>query len=47
MTVREDHLNFLSVGHGGMVFSLADVAFSAWLRMLPATAPSPSTPIWY
>ena len=28
MTVREDQLNFLSVGHGGMVFSLADVAFS-------------------
>lgn len=28
MEVREDHLNFLSVGHGGMVFSLADVAFS-------------------
>jgi len=28
MQVRDDHLNFLSVGHGGMVFSLADVAFS-------------------
>jgi acyl-CoA thioesterase len=28
MTVREDHVNFLGVGHGGMVFSLADCAFS-------------------
>lgn len=26
--VGEDHLNFLGVGHGGMVFSLADCAFS-------------------
>lgn len=28
MLVRPDHLNFLEVGHGGMVFSLADCAFS-------------------
>ena len=28
MTVGPDHLNFLEVGHGGMVFSLADCAFS-------------------
>lgn len=28
MTVGKDHLNFLGVGHGGMVFSVADVAFS-------------------
>ncbi len=28
MPVRADHLNFLGVGHGGMVFSLADCAFS-------------------
>jgi acyl-CoA thioesterase len=28
MTVGEDHVNFLGVGHGGMVFSLADCAFS-------------------
>lgn len=26
--VTEDHANFLGVGHGGMVFSLADCAFS-------------------
>jgi acyl-CoA thioesterase len=26
--VQEQHLNFLEVGHGGMVFSLADCAFS-------------------
>lgn len=28
LTVEEHHLNFLGVGHGGMVFSLADCAFS-------------------
>ncbi|MGH8953197.1 MAG: PaaI family thioesterase [Acidimicrobiia bacterium] len=28
MTVGPEHLNFLEVGHGGMVFSLADCAFS-------------------
>lgn len=28
LDVTEDHLNFLAVGHGGMVFSLADCAFS-------------------
>ena len=28
MDVRPQHLNFLSVGHGGAVFSLADCAFS-------------------
>lgn len=28
LDVREDHTNFLGVGHGGMVFSLADCAFS-------------------
>lgn len=28
MEVAEDHLNFLAVGHGGAVFSLADCAFS-------------------
>lgn len=28
MTVTERHTNFLGVGHGGMVFSLADCAFS-------------------
>lgn len=28
LEVRPDHLNFLDVGHGGMVFSLADCAFS-------------------
>ena len=28
LDVEERHLNFLSVGHGGMVFSLADCAFS-------------------
>lgn len=28
LEVRPDHLNFLDVGHGGVVFSLADCAFS-------------------
>ncbi len=28
LEVGPDHLNFLGVGHGGMVFSLADCAFS-------------------
>jgi acyl-CoA thioesterase len=28
MTVGTEHTNFLGVGHGGMVFSLADCAFS-------------------
>jgi acyl-CoA thioesterase len=28
MVVEPEHLNFLEVGHGGMVFSLADCAFS-------------------
>lgn len=28
LEVGEAHLNFLDVGHGGMVFSLADCAFS-------------------
>lgn len=28
MTVNETHTNFLGGGHGGMVFSLADCAFS-------------------
>lgn len=28
MEVKAEHLNFLGVGHGGMVFSLADCAFS-------------------
>ncbi|HJS72595.1 MAG TPA: hotdog fold thioesterase [Acidimicrobiia bacterium] len=28
MNVGEAHTNFLGVGHGGMVFSLADCAFS-------------------
>ncbi len=28
LTVQRSHLNFLEVGHGGMVFSLADCAFS-------------------
>lgn len=28
LEVGHDHLNFLQVGHGGMVFSLADCAFS-------------------
>jgi acyl-CoA thioesterase len=28
MTVGDHHVNFLGVGHGGMVFSLADCAFS-------------------
>ena len=28
LEVRPEHLNFLDVGHGGMVFSLADCAFS-------------------
>ena len=28
LDVEERHLNFLGVGHGGMVFSLADCAFS-------------------
>jgi acyl-CoA thioesterase len=28
MEVGPDHLNFLQVGHGGMIFSLADCAFS-------------------
>lgn len=28
MEVKPEHLNFLEVGHGGMVFSLADCAFS-------------------
>jgi len=28
LDVGPDHLNFLDVGHGGMVFSLADCAFS-------------------
>lgn len=28
LEVGDDHQNFLGVGHGGMVFSLADCAFS-------------------
>lgn len=28
MEVRPEHLNFLGVGHGGVMFSLADCAFS-------------------
>jgi acyl-CoA thioesterase len=28
MQILGDHLNFLGVGHGGVVFSLADCAFS-------------------
>jgi acyl-CoA thioesterase len=28
LDVRPDHLNFLELGHGGMVFSLADCVFS-------------------
>ncbi len=28
LVVTAEHLNFLEVGHGGMVFSLADCAFS-------------------
>lgn len=28
LQVTDDHTNFLGVGHGGMVFSLADCAFS-------------------
>jgi acyl-CoA thioesterase len=28
MDVTSDHLNFLGIGHGGVVFSLADCAFS-------------------
>lgn len=28
LEVNESHLNFLGVGHGGMVFSLADCVFS-------------------
>lgn len=28
LDVKETHTNFLGVGHGGMVFSLADCAFS-------------------
>lgn len=28
MVVGEPHVNFLGVGHGGVVFSLADCAFS-------------------
>lgn len=28
MEVRDEHLNFLGVGHGGVMFSLADCAFS-------------------
>ena len=28
LDVTDDHANFLGVGHGGMVFSLADCAFS-------------------
>lgn len=28
MEVRAEHLNFLAVGHGGVMFSLADCAFS-------------------
>jgi acyl-CoA thioesterase len=28
LEVGDDHANFLGVGHGGMVFSLADCAFS-------------------
>ena len=28
LEVSDDHTNFLGVGHGGMVFSLADCAFS-------------------
>lgn len=28
LDVTNDHANFLGVGHGGMVFSLADCAFS-------------------
>ncbi|MGH8947199.1 MAG: PaaI family thioesterase [Acidimicrobiia bacterium] len=28
LAMRPDHLNFLAVGHGGVIFSLADCAFS-------------------
>ena len=28
LDVTDDHTNFLGVGHGGMIFSLADCAFS-------------------
>lgn len=28
MEMRSEHLNFLGVGHGGVMFSLADCAFS-------------------
>lgn len=28
LEVGDDHVNFLGVGHGGMIFSLADCAFS-------------------
>lgn len=28
LEMRDDHLNFLGVAHGGVVFSLADCAFS-------------------
>lgn len=28
LDVRRDHVNFFEVGHGGMVFSLGDCAFS-------------------
>ncbi len=28
LEMRADHLNFLGVGHGGVLFSLADCAFS-------------------
>lgn len=28
LEMRADHLNFLGVGHGGVIFSLADCAFS-------------------
>jgi acyl-CoA thioesterase len=36
LAVGEAHVNFLGVGHGGMVFSLADCAFS-----LASNSPGP------
>ena len=29
LTLRDDHLNFMGLIHGGVIFSLADVAFGA------------------
>ena len=44
LTVLPHHVNFLGVGHGGLVFSGPTVP-SPWPRTMPEIEPLPSTPI--